>query len=89
MGLRGLALHSLENLVVTFTALVDREHCGHVAAPVAVVGRGPYRQTRLWLEPVLESVHYQLMRSADQLEFVDMIELRCHLRAKQPSCSSV
>jgi len=78
----------MEDVEGLLELIVDVEDGGHVTASVAVIGRGPHCYEVLVSEPVLESVHYQLMGSGNQRDVVDVVEFSRHFGAKQPSGTS-
>lgn len=77
-------VHRKEDFELALEVLVDLEDGGDVTTSVAVVGRRPDRDQAL-AEPVLKAVHNELMRTCDELEVVNVIELVGHTRAKQPA----
>jgi len=50
--------HLGEELEVSVEVVVDRQHARHVAAAVAVVGRGPHRDEVAQGEVVLVALHH-------------------------------
>lgn len=78
----------MENVESLVELLVDVQDGSDVTASVAVVGGRPDCDEVLVLEPVLEAVHHQLMRSGNQSDIVDVIEFSGNFRAEQPSSSS-
>jgi len=80
-------VHRQENLELALEVLVDLQDRGDVTTSVAVVRGRPDRDQAL-TEPVLESVHDELMRTRDEFEVVDVVELVCDTRAKQPACAT-
>lgn len=77
-------VHRKEDLELALEVLVDFEDGGDVTASVAVVGCRPDRDQAL-AEPVLEAVHNKLMRTCDELEVVDVIELVGDTGAEEPA----
>ena len=55
--------------------VVNGQHGSHVAAAVAVVGRRPHSHEVAHWEVVLESFHHELVRAANQVDVVVVIEL--------------
>lgn len=78
----------MENVESLVELLVDVQDGSDVTASVAVVGGRPDSDEVLVLEPVLEAVHHQLMRSGNQSDVVDVIEFSGNFGAEQPSSSS-
>mmetsp|Transcript_2693 Transcript_2693/g.4548 ORF Transcript_2693/g.4548 Transcript_2693/m.4548 type:complete len:300 (-) Transcript_2693:74-973(-) len=87
-GPGGLVSQGVEDVERLVQLLVHVEDGGDVSASVAVVGRGPDGNQVLVSEPVLETVHDQLMGSGDQVDVVDVVEFLSDLRAKEPACAS-
>lgn len=67
---------------------VDVEDGSHITTSVAIVRSRPNSDQVLVLEPVLESVHDELMSPSNQLDVIDMVEFGSHLRAEEPSGTS-
>lgn len=76
-----------KDLELTLEVLVDLQDGGNVTASVAVVGSGPDRDQTL-SEPVLESVHDQLMRASNKFKVVDVIKFVGHAGTKEPACTT-
>ena len=87
----------LEHFKVSLQSLAQLQNGRQISRSVAVIRSGPhlrvtphllaYRAHRL-IEEVLVSVHGHLMRSAHQLQPVDLVELLCHVRAEDPARSA-
>ena len=67
---------------------VDVQNGGNITAAVAVVWSRPDCNQVWILEPVLEAVHDELMRTGNKLKIVDVVELGCDLRAEEPASAS-
>lgn len=65
-------------------ALVQLQNRSQVAGTVAVVRRGPHRAERL-VEEVLVALHRRLVRSAHQLQTVDLVELMSDIGSEDPT----
>ena len=78
-----LPLHLGEHKKIPLHVLVNLQHRGLVATPVAVVGRGPHRDKRLVGEPELEALHHQLMSASNQVKTVNVVELSCDSSAEE------
>ena len=96
VGYKGLVRNSFRCLVPQSVEDVERflqlvahvqDRC-HVTASVAIVRSRPHRDQVLVSEPVLESVHHELVSSCDERNVVDVVELRRDLGAEEPSSSS-
>ena len=72
-------LDRVEDVKGALHVLIDVEDGSDVAAAVAIVGGTPHGDQVGVLEPVLEAVHDQLMGSGDQVEAVNVVELRGNL----------
>jgi hypothetical protein len=68
---------------------LDPQEAGEVAAPVAVVGRGPHRHDVLVVEQLLVALLHQLVRPRNQAQAVVLVELVHHSCPKQPPHSAV
>lgn len=79
--------HRAEQLGLAALRRGDLQDGGHVAAAVAVVGRRPHSHQPLPKHVLVAFVH-QLVRSADQVQVVDLQELLGHLLPKQVAGSS-
>lgn len=66
---------------------VDLHDGRRVAAPVAVVGRGPDGDERI-VKHVLVALLYELVRARNQIQVVHVVELVRHLGAEEPACAS-
>lgn len=65
--------------------LVELEDGGLVTHAVAVVRRTPHCNEVLLVEPELIAIMSELMGTANQLESIDVVEVRCHLVAEKPT----
>ena len=72
----------VEDLELGREVLVELEDGGHVAAAVAIVGRGPHRHEAV-VEHELVALHDELVRAADEAEAVAVVELLHNVRAKE------
>ena len=66
---------------VVVHVLVNLHDTGLVRAAVAVIGRREYSDDMLIMTPV-EAVHDELMRTRDQLQAIDVIELLRNILAE-------
>lgn len=73
--------HFPEDFEITFDLVLYREDCSNVSAAIAVVWRGP-NCDQLFAKHVLVPLLHELVRSADELEPIDVIELLGDLRTK-------
>ena len=81
-------LYGMEDIKWSFQFVIDIEDRSNIATSVAVVGSWPHSNKILIFKPILEAVHYKLMRPSNQLNTVDVVEFRCHFRTKEPASSS-
>mmetsp|Transcript_7641 Transcript_7641/g.22879 ORF Transcript_7641/g.22879 Transcript_7641/m.22879 type:complete len:248 (-) Transcript_7641:431-1174(-) len=72
----------LEDLELAVQLFVQLQNAGHVATPVAVVGRAPHRD-QLLVEHPLVALHHQLVRPCDEVQAVDVVELLADVAAEE------
>ena len=72
--------HCAENLEVRVEVLAKRHDTCDIAASIAVIGRRPHRHYVLGGEVVLVALVDKLMRSSDEREIVDVVELDRNVR---------
>lgn len=89
IGDGALALaNSVENVESTFHVVVDVQNGGDVTTSVTIVGSGPHGDEVGVLEPVLEAIHNKLMSTSNQVNVVNVVELRGNLGSKKPSSTT-
>ena len=76
----------MKNNKLSFHVLVDLQDGAYVAAPIAVVWRGPNCDQIVLIEPVFEAVHDQLVGASYDVQAVDVIELASRFVSKEPAC---
>ena len=69
----------MEDLEVPLQLVVNVKDGSNVTTSVAVVGSRPNCNQVGVLEPVLKSVHDELMSSSDELKIVNVVEFSCNL----------
>ena len=62
--------------------LIQLKYGGHIATPVAVIGRRPHGQHGLIKMPLV-ALHDELMRAAYEVDAVCLIEMSNHIAAEQ------
>jgi len=58
------------------------------ALGISILSLNSSQEKHRTLEHVFEALLYKLMRSADKIESIDVIELCCDLASEKPACSS-
>ena len=76
LRVRGLR-HLGEDLKIPVEVIVYGQHRGYIAAAVAVIGGAPHGHQVARGKVVLVALHHQLVRAADQLDVVVVVELQC------------
>jgi hypothetical protein len=80
----GALRYRVENFKVVLHLLVNKHNGRNVSTAVAVVGRRPDSDQVGVLEPEFKAIHHQLMSSGNQVQVVNVIELRRDFRAEKP-----
>ena len=78
----------MEDVECSLQLVVYVEDGSNISASVAIVWSRPNGDEVLISEPVLEPVHNQLMRSGNEGDVVDVIELGRNLGSEEPSSAS-
>lgn len=76
---------SIKDLKRPLQVLIELENGGDVAAAIAVVGRRPDCH-KLLIEHPLEALHDELVRAADEVDIVRVVELAHNVGAEDIAC---
>ena len=80
--------HGRKDVELGLQILAQLHDGGDIAAAVAVVGGAPHGGHGLVLEMPLVALVDELVCARNQLQAIDVVELRGHFVAKQPACAA-
>lgn len=76
-----------EDFELPVEILVELEDGGDVSTPITVVRSGPNSDEAFIREHIVVSLHDKLVRSADELEVVHVVELTRDFLSEKPPCA--
>ena len=83
-----LLFGGVEDVELAVQVLVDLEDTSIIATPVAVVDCRPNCHQVLLGEPVLVTLHHQLVSACDQVKPVQVVEFSCDFASKEPTSTT-